>query len=99
MLDEARKRALYQQLVKAEAVEFLARYSRRFDLVFAADMLVYLGDLQQLFDAVAGAIAPDGLFAVSIETTEDEDYKILPSGRFPTLSPTSKVLRSETSSF
>ncbi len=82
MLDEAAKRGLYSELAKAEAVEFLSRGGARFDLVFAADMLVYLGDLQPLFDAVARSSAPGGLFVISVETTEEADYKLSPSGRF-----------------
>jgi predicted TPR repeat methyltransferase len=82
MLDEAAKRALYTELAKAEAVEFLTGRPARFDLVFAADMLVYLGDLQPLFDAVARSTMPGGLFVMSVETTEEADYQLLPSGRF-----------------
>jgi len=82
MLDEAVKRGLYADLAKAEAVEFLAGCAARFDLVFAADMLVYLGDLRPLFDAVARSSALGGLFVISVETTEAADYQLLPSGRF-----------------
>lgn len=82
MLDEAARRSLYARLEKAEAIEFLARRGALFDLVFAADVLVYLGDLEPLFAAVAQSIAPAGIFAVSIETTLAGDYKLLPSGRF-----------------
>lgn len=82
MLAEARKRGRYAGIVKADALEFLAANVDQFDLVFAADMLVYLGDLQRLFDVAAGSIHSQGYFAVSIETTAEQDYLLLPSGRF-----------------
>ncbi len=82
MLDQARGRGLYAELVKAEALEFLAGQPGRFDLVFAADVLIYFGDLQELFDRVAASLRPGGLFAASIETMPEGAYAVLPSGRF-----------------
>ena len=82
MLAEAAKRGLYADLVKAEAVAFLAGTAARYDLVFAADLLIYMGDLAPLFAAVAGALRPGGLFCLSIETAQGRDFALLPSGRF-----------------
>ncbi len=81
MLAEAAKRGLYADLIKAEAIAFLQSGSARFDLVFAADMLVYLGDLAPLFAGAAQALRPGGLFCISIETGADP-ITLLPSGRF-----------------
>jgi predicted TPR repeat methyltransferase len=82
MLEEAAKRGLYTDLLKAEALEFLAVHPARFDLIFAADVLVYFGDLAPLFAAVARSIPPGGIFAASVEINEENDFEILPSGRF-----------------
>lgn len=81
MLAEAAKRKLYAELVKAEAVAFLAETAVRFDLVFAADMLVYLGDLAPLFAGAARVLRSRGLFCLSIETGA-EGVTLQPSGRF-----------------
>ena len=81
MLAEAAKRGLYADLVKAEAITFLEGEPARFDLVFAADMLVYLGDLGPLFAGAARVLRPGGLFCISIETGVDP-ITLLPSGRF-----------------
>ena len=58
--------------------------SRReaFDLIVAADALVYIGDLAPLFAAVARALASDGLFAFSVETCEGDGFKLEPTMRF-----------------
>lgn len=82
MLDQASRRGLYGELVKAEALEFLAGQPARFDLVFAADVLIYFGDLREFYDRVAASLRPGGLFAASIETMPEGAYAVLPSGRF-----------------
>ncbi len=82
MLREAAKRGLYGALVKAEALDYLDRQPSRHDLVFAADVLTYAGDLGPLFAAVAKTLKPGGLFAANFETAEVQDFVLLSSGRF-----------------
>ncbi len=82
MLDEAAKRGLYRQIIKAEALDYLNEQPSRHDLVFAADVLTYTGDLEPLFDAVARTLTADGIFAANFETAEDQDFVLLSSGRF-----------------
>ena len=82
MLAEADKRGGYTELVKAEAVAYLAATDHRFDLIFAADSLIYFGDLGPLLQAAAGALAPGGLFALSIELATGDSFTLQPSGRF-----------------
>lgn len=82
MLAVAGARHAYGDLIKADVVDFLASGTPQFDLIFAADLLIYLGKLDVFFASTARALAEDGLFAASIETTEHEDFVLLPSGRF-----------------
>jgi predicted TPR repeat methyltransferase len=82
MLEQAARRGRYGQLVRAEAVAFLDRAPEAYDLIFAADVLVYLGDLQPLFAAVAQGLSRGGYFALCVEAAEVDGWKILPSGRF-----------------
>jgi predicted TPR repeat methyltransferase len=81
MLEKASARALYSDLVEAEAGDFLDRATDRFDLVVAADFVPYFGDLAALFEKTARVLQPGGLFAFNAETAE-RDFCILPSGRF-----------------
>jgi predicted TPR repeat methyltransferase len=81
MLEQAARRTLYDTLDHAEALAYLAEHPAAFDLVFAADTLIYFGRLNALMDAVAKSVRPGGLFAASIETAS-RDFEILPSGRF-----------------
>ncbi|MGT2437194.1 tetratricopeptide repeat protein [Bradyrhizobium betae] len=82
MLLQAEERRFYSELRKAEAVQFLATRPVSFDLIFVADVLVYVGDLSAFFSAVADAIVKDGILALSIETTAAANFELRPSGRF-----------------
>ena len=81
MLEKADARRLYDDLVEAEAGDFLEHAAEKFDLVVAADVLVYFGDLAALFARIARVMEPGGLFAFNVETAE-EGFRVLPSGRF-----------------
>ena len=85
MLAEARRKGLYKTLVEGDLVAYLQHSINRdpaYDAVFAADSFIYLGDLAPVFAGVAGCLAPDGVFAFSIEATENGTFELRPSGRF-----------------
>ena len=82
MLAKAAERQVYDCLVEAEMIAFLDETPERFDLVFAADAIIYLGDLEGFLAAAARVTPPGGLVAFNVETTEDAPYRLLPSGRF-----------------
>ena len=83
MIAKARERGLYDRLVVGDAAAMLDREPPGIsDLIVAADALVYVGDLAPLFAAVARALAPDGLFAFSVETCEGDGFKLEPTMRF-----------------
>ena len=82
MLAQAAKRGGYTELARAEAVTYLEATPNRFDLIFAADSLIYLGDLGPLMRAAADALVPGGMMALSIEVAAGEDFILQPSGRF-----------------
>lgn len=82
MLDRAALHGAYADLTKAEAVAYLRAHPATFDCVFAADLLVYVGDLGPLTAAAADALLPDGLLALSVEVAPSGTWTLLPSGRF-----------------
>ncbi len=82
MLDKARLLGCYEVLEEAEAVAFLATDKNHYDLVVAADVLIYFGDLTALFAGVARVLEPDGLLAISIESSDGPEIVHLSSGRF-----------------
>lgn len=81
MLAKAAERGGYDHLFKEEAVAFLERHPGAFDLIVAADVLIYFGDLVPLFAAAAKALAPGGLLAISTERGET-GWSLLPTARY-----------------
>jgi predicted TPR repeat methyltransferase len=71
MVDKARERGLYDRLEVGELVAALEARPDAYDLVVAADVLVYFGDLEAVAAAAARALKPGGLFAFTVERAED----------------------------
>ncbi|MBL0354915.1 MAG: tetratricopeptide repeat protein [Dechloromonas sp.] len=86
MLDRARSRSVYAELVKDELTAHLRRRSNAFDLIVSADTLVYFGSLEAVSMAAASALRPDGLLVFTVEEafddTSTEGYRINPHGRY-----------------
>jgi predicted TPR repeat methyltransferase len=82
MLAKAAKRRAYDELVEGDMIAFLEQTGERFDLVFAADALIYLGELNAFLSAAARVMPPGALLAFNVETTDAAPFALLPSGRF-----------------
>ena len=83
MVAKARETGLYDKLDVGEVVAFLALAKPgSADLIIAADVLGYLGDLNPVFAGIARVLAPEGLFAASIETLEGDGFSLGPGMRF-----------------
>ncbi len=83
MLNRAAALNLYDQLVCAELTEFLSRYTQTADLIIAADVLLYLGDLNQVFKSISHALNHHGFFCFSVEyAKEQSDYVLRASNRY-----------------
>lgn len=67
MVEKARARRLYDALVVGEIVAELQKHPAGYDLVAAADVLSYFGDLRALFEAVRVALPEGGLFVATVE--------------------------------
>lgn len=82
MLEQARKRNIYRRLVAADLIEFLDAEKACFDLLLAADVLVYMGGLEDLFAAAFRRACAGALFAFSTEISSDQPWQLKPSGRY-----------------
>jgi predicted TPR repeat methyltransferase len=76
MVTEAKRKAIYDHLAVGDMIAHLANADRRFDLIIAADVLVYLGALDGLFHAARQKIADDGIFAFTVQRTEAADFRL-----------------------
>jgi len=82
MLQKAADKRIYDRLDQCDVARLDLRVAP-VDLVVAADVFVYLGDLGPVFARVAEALEPGGLFAFSIERHANADeYAIGASLRF-----------------
>lgn len=68
MVAKAEAKGIYDDLAAEGLLDYCARHAG--DLVLAADVLVYLGDLGPVFKAVAQSLAPGGLFAFTVQKGE-----------------------------
>ncbi|MCE9661171.1 MAG: methyltransferase domain-containing protein [Burkholderiales bacterium] len=86
MLEQARALGVYDELVHAELIAWLAANRERFDLIVSADVLIYIGDLEPLFAGARRALAPGGMFCFSIELGAGSDdgasFTLQPSLRY-----------------
>jgi predicted TPR repeat methyltransferase len=75
MLERARGRGVYDELQGGDLIEAMRRTGRGWDLLIAADVLIYIGDLSATFEAAAGALRDGGLFVFSVEAGGGERYQ------------------------
>ncbi|MEM7236994.1 MAG: methyltransferase, partial [Pseudomonadota bacterium] len=87
MLAQTDERGCYHQLFIGEAVQFLLEEETGFDLIAAADVLPYIGDLTALTRALRPCLNPAAIVAVSSETLgkdafDSRGWRVGPRHRF-----------------
>ena len=87
MLEHARAKNVYHELVHAELTAYLQELpARSFDAILSADTLVYFGGLEDVIAAAAPALRPGGVFIFTVEEAtqpEFEDgFSLQPHGRY-----------------
>lgn len=76
MLEEARKREIYDRLVPGELTAYLADHPAEFDFLVAADVVPYFGRLEPLFEACAQALRENGHLFLALESAGDVDLPL-----------------------
>ena len=82
MIEKARARKIYDHLQVADLQTPLGTAGPAYDLILAADTLVYLGDLKPVFDAASVRLATDGYFLFTVEKAEGEGFELGPKRRW-----------------
>ena len=82
MIEQARRKGCYNSLHTGAIDVELARPGAQYDVVTAADVFVYMGDLGQTVRAVAARLVPGGFFAFTVEKTEEEPFVLRDSLRY-----------------
>jgi len=86
MLQKARARGVYDELLKAELTSHLQSVHETYDLVVSADTLVYFGVLDDVLSAASRALRPGGLLIFTVEHADEADapqgHRLNPHGRY-----------------
>lgn len=83
MLEAARARNVYDELLEADLVDYLRGQTSTFDVVTAVDVLPYLGDLSEFFNLSRQSLRDGGLVVFVVEALRGEGaFRLNPTGRF-----------------
>ena len=82
MLDAARARGIYAALHEADLLAFLPTRRASYDIIAAADVLNYLGDLAPALAAMRAALRPNGVAAFSLETGDTAPFELAAGMRY-----------------
>lgn len=86
MVEKTRAKDLYAEAHAEDLLNFMQRsITGSFHLVVAADVFVYLGDLQAIFQEAFRLLRPGGWFAFTVEAThqtETSDFVLDTTGRY-----------------
>lgn len=84
MLQEASKLGAYDGLCCANILQTIPGVNQAyFEIVLAADVFVYIGDLHNLFGMIHSSLQPQGLLAFTIEDQQhNHTYILQTTGRF-----------------
>ncbi len=84
MIAQATAKGFYDRTVTSSVTDFLAGAAvdrAKYDLVLAADVFVYVNDLEPIMAGIAQVLAPGGLLAFTVETHSGDGPKLLPTLR------------------
>ncbi len=82
MLDRAKEKNVFDALIQRDIVTFLSSTTETYDLFVATDVMIYVGDLNNLFLCVRKVASKNALFAFSTESVEGVDYNLNDTGRY-----------------
>jgi predicted TPR repeat methyltransferase len=85
MIEQAKGKGLYDRLVCANIESCLAEEiadHRRYQLVLAADVLVYVNDIAPIIAQSSRVLVLGGLLAFTVETHSGDGVKLLPTLRY-----------------
>jgi predicted TPR repeat methyltransferase len=86
MIEMARRRQVYDDLVVGELTAYLSTHPGTYDLVISADTLCYFGDLTAVLTAAAACLRPTGRLGFTLEkaaeSTAPDGYRLQFHGRY-----------------
>jgi predicted TPR repeat methyltransferase len=82
MIEAARTRGIYDELILGDLETELYAPGPNYELILAADTMIYLGDLAPTFFGVAKRLDPEGFYIFAVESTAEGEWQQTPANRF-----------------
>ncbi|MCF8049952.1 MAG: methyltransferase domain-containing protein [Desulfobacterales bacterium] len=82
MIEIAASAGVYDKLALADIHDYCRSCSIKYDLFVAADVLIYIGDLDEMFEGVKSCSRQGGVFVFSVEERGNAGYTLQPSARY-----------------
>lgn len=82
IIAQAKRKNIYDKLTVADVETFLAAKGRDYDLLIAADVLVYFGDLAAVFRHATRRLRPGGWFLFTVEKHRGRGFALGPKRRY-----------------
>ena len=82
MLAEAHKKRIYDAVTQDDILGALRQKPSTYDLILAADVLVYVGDLVPIFTLVSSALKKSGVFVFTLQVLAAAGFRLGTDQRF-----------------
>ena len=83
MIKQAKKLSLYNELIVGDMNEYMNSRPDMFDIAIAADVFIYMGDLNQEFHAAKVTLKDNALLIFNIQLNDDiASYELTDTGRY-----------------
>lgn len=82
MLDLANQKNIYDELYKSEINSYLKNNELNFNLFIFADVFIYIGKLNHIFDLIKSKNKKKGYLIFTIELNENKNFFLEKTGRF-----------------
>jgi predicted TPR repeat methyltransferase len=82
MIEAARARNIYDDLILGDLETVLTEHGRTYDLILAADTMVYFGDLDPALSGVAKRLDTGGFCIFAVEAMKGQGWEQMPVKRF-----------------
>ena len=82
MIQEAKKKNVYNKLSKIDIIEYLSTEILDFDLFISLDVFIYIGEISDIFKLIKSRNKRKGKFIFSTEHNSKKDFFLEKSGRY-----------------
>ena len=82
MLKKAKEKSKYSELQCCDILYFLTKTNEKYELIIAGDVLIYIGNLSEVFRLCSNVMIENARFIFSIEVEKTKNYSAKLTGRY-----------------